>query len=39
MQGELETVETRMAEVEASLGEIRPEWDQVVEEEKEEKRL
>jgi structural maintenance of chromosome 3 (chondroitin sulfate proteoglycan 6) len=39
LQGELEAVETRAAEVEASLEEIKPEWDEVVEEEKEEKRL
>ncbi|KAG9120915.1 Structural maintenance of chromosomes protein 3 [Ceratobasidium sp. 392] len=39
MQAELEAVETRAAEVESSLEEIRPEWEQVVEEEKEEKRL
>jgi uncharacterized protein (DUF111 family) len=39
MQAELETVETRAAEVEASLVEIRPEWEEVVEQEKEEKRL
>ncbi|KAG9089993.1 Structural maintenance of chromosomes protein 3, partial [Ceratobasidium sp. UAMH 11750] len=37
MQTELETVETRAAGVESSLEEIRPEWEQVVEEEKEEK--
>ncbi|KAG8779106.1 Structural maintenance of chromosomes protein 3 [Ceratobasidium sp. 428] len=39
MQAELEAVETRATEVESSLEEIRPEWEQVVEEEKEEKRL
>ncbi|KAH7334862.1 structural maintenance of chromosome protein 3 [Rhizoctonia solani] len=39
MQAELETVEARAAEVEASLAEIQPEWEEVVEKEKEEKRL
>ncbi|KAF8678916.1 chromosome segregation protein sudA [Rhizoctonia solani] len=39
MQTELETIEARAAEVEAGLAEIRPEWEEVVEQEKEEKRL
>ncbi|CAE7135950.1 unnamed protein product [Rhizoctonia solani] len=39
MQTELEAVETRAAQVEANLAEIRPEWDEVIEQEKEEKLL